>query len=76
MGNVRRASLNKLKEYIAEEGYPQVLFDLGRKLLDNAIALYLRIPILLVLRTKRSNWYSVYSYLIPHCVSLSCIVTS
>ncbi|XP_030081657.1 wolframin-like isoform X3 [Drosophila hydei] len=32
-----RASLNKLKEYIAEEGYPQVLFDLGRKLLDNAI---------------------------------------
>lgn len=32
-----RASLNKLKEHIAEEGCPQVQYDLGKKLLENAI---------------------------------------
>ncbi|EDW17459.1 wolframin [Drosophila mojavensis] len=43
-------------------------------------ALYLLIPILLVLLAKRSSWHGVYTYLIPHCVTLSwlqvCIVTS
>ncbi|XP_064552600.1 wolframin [Drosophila montana] len=43
-------------------------------------ALYLLIPILLVLLAKRSGWHGVYTYLIPHCVTLSwlqvCIVTS
>lgn len=35
-----RASLNKLKEHIAEEGCPQVQYDLGKKLLENAIGMY------------------------------------
>ncbi|XP_030369936.1 wolframin [Scaptodrosophila lebanonensis] len=43
-------------------------------------ALYLLIPVLLVLLAKRCNWHGVYTYLIPHCVTLSwlqvCIVTS
>ncbi|KAH8311968.1 hypothetical protein KR044_008820 [Drosophila immigrans] len=43
-------------------------------------ALYLLIPLLLGLLAKRSNWHGVYTYLIPHCVTLSwlqvCIVTS
>lgn len=43
-------------------------------------ALYLLIPVLLVLLAKRSHWHGVYTFLIPHCVTLSwlqvCIVTS
>ncbi|KAH8419214.1 hypothetical protein KR222_010704 [Zaprionus bogoriensis] len=43
-------------------------------------ALYLLIPALLVLLARRSHWHGVYTYLIPHCVTLSwlqvCIVTS
>lgn len=43
-------------------------------------ALYLLIPMLLVLLARRSGWHGVYTYLIPHCVTLSwlqvCIVTS
>ncbi|ALC47781.1 wfs1 [Drosophila busckii] len=43
-------------------------------------ALYLLIPVLLVLLAKRARWHGVYTYLIPHCVTLSwlqvCIVTS
>lgn len=37
--SVDRASLNKLKEHIAEEGCPQVQYDLGKKLLENAIGM-------------------------------------
>ncbi|KAH8330616.1 hypothetical protein KR067_005782 [Drosophila pandora] len=43
-------------------------------------ALYLFIPVLLVMMAKRSRWHGVYTYLIPHCVTLSwlqvCIATS
>lgn len=40
MGNFSladRASLNKLKHHIAEEGCPQVQYDLAKELLENAI---------------------------------------
>ncbi|KAH8278906.1 hypothetical protein KR018_010963 [Drosophila ironensis] len=43
-------------------------------------ALYLFIPLLLAMLAKRSRWHGVYTYLIPHCVTLSwlqvCIATS
>ncbi|XP_022210632.2 wolframin [Drosophila obscura] len=43
-------------------------------------ALYLLIPVLLVIMAKRSRWHGVYTHLIPHCVTLCwlqvCIATS
>ncbi|XP_068155757.1 wolframin isoform X1 [Drosophila tropicalis] len=43
-------------------------------------ALYLFIPVLLILLARRCRWHGVYTYLIPHCVTLSwlqvCIATS
>lgn len=43
-------------------------------------ALYLFIPVLLIMMAKRSRWHGVYTFLIPHCVTLSwlqvCIATS
>ncbi|XP_022218227.2 wolframin-like [Drosophila obscura] len=42
-------------------------------------ALYLLIPVLLVIMAKRSRWHAVYTHLIPHCVTLCwlqvCIAT-
>ncbi|XP_055850768.1 wolframin [Episyrphus balteatus] len=42
--------------------------------------LYLMIPLFLVHLAKRSNWHGTYTYLIPHCVTLSwlqlCITSS
>ncbi|KAH8342138.1 wolframin isoform X1 [Drosophila kikkawai] len=39
-------------------------------------ALYLFIPLLLVMMAKRSRWHGVYTYLIPHCVTLSWLQVS
>ncbi|XP_067617996.1 wolframin [Eurosta solidaginis] len=48
--------------------------------LNSRTALYLLIPGFLVHLAARSNWHGIYTYLIPHCVTLSwlqlCITTS